>query len=93
MIKNPSKLTLNSDSKAILSILTEGLEISNPSLHLKKYILKNKEYQFKHGKHYILPDNRILVGCYHPSPRNVNTKRINQNKMNYLLRKIKKYIN
>ncbi len=42
MIKNPSKLTLNSDSKAILSILTEGLEISNPSLHLKKYILKNK---------------------------------------------------
>ena len=27
MIKNPSKLTLNSDSKAILSILDEGLEI------------------------------------------------------------------
>ena len=42
MIKNPSKLTLNNDSKAILSILTEGLEISNSSLHLKKYILKNK---------------------------------------------------
>ena len=42
MIKNPSKLTLNSDSKAILSILDEGLEISNSSLHLKKYILKNK---------------------------------------------------
>ena len=62
-------------------------------LYKKKYILKNKEYQFKHGKHYILPDNRILVGCYHPSPRNVNTKRINQNKMNYLLRKIKKFIN
>ena len=42
MIKNPSKLTLNNDSKAILSILAEGLEISNSSLHLKKYILKNK---------------------------------------------------
>jgi len=42
LIKNPSKLTLNSDSKAILSILDEGLEISNSSLHLKKYILKNK---------------------------------------------------
>ena len=28
-----------------------------------------------------LPDKKILIGCYHPSPRNVNTKRINLNKM------------
>ena len=42
MIKNPSKLLLNRNSRAILRILNEGLESSIPSVHLKKYILKNK---------------------------------------------------
>ena len=42
MIKNPSKLPLNRNSRAILRILNEGLESSIPSVHLKKYILKNK---------------------------------------------------
>ena len=42
MIKNPSKLPLNRTSRAILTILNEGLESSIPSTHLKNYILKNK---------------------------------------------------
>jgi hydroxypyruvate reductase len=42
MIKNPSKLTLNCTSRAILKILDEGLVSSVPSVHFKKYILKNK---------------------------------------------------
>ena len=42
MIKKPSKLTLNSNSRKILSILNEGLLMSNSSHSLKKYILKNK---------------------------------------------------
>ena len=29
----------------------------------------------------ILPDKKILIGSYHPSPRNVNTGRIDKNKM------------
>ena len=39
-----------------------------------------------------LPDNKILVGCYHPSPRNVNTKRINVNKMVKLFNNVKSMI-
>tara|TARA_A100001015_G_C14889497_1_gene671790 strand:- start:875 stop:985 length:111 start_codon:yes stop_codon:yes gene_type:complete len=31
-----------------------------------------------------------LIGSYHPSPRNVNTGRINKIKMVNLLRKVKK---
>ena len=52
----------------------------------------NNKIQFGHNKIYNLPHNKKLVGCYHPSPRNVNTKRINEKKMVYLLNQIKKFI-
>jgi uracil-DNA glycosylase len=32
----------------------------------------------------------ILLGCYHPSPRNVNTRRINEKMMIDLFNKAKK---
>ena len=56
------------------------------------YFLKNKDYLFGHGVKYQLPDKKILIGCYHPSPRNVNTKKINLNKMVKLLENAKKII-
>ena len=62
-------------------------------LYKDKYNLKNTEYKFGHGAIYKLPDDKLLVGCYHPSPRNVNTKRININKMVNLFEKVKKIIN
>ena len=56
------------------------------------YEIKNKDFIFSHGSKNILPDNKLLVGSYHPSPRNVNTGRINQNKMVKLLNNIKKIL-
>ena len=53
------------------------------------YNLKNKEIFFFHGAKYKLPDNKWIIASYHPSPRNVNTKRINLSKMTKLLNKIK----
>ena len=50
----------------------------------------SKKIKFGHSYIYHLPNNITLVGCYHPSPRNVNTGRINENKMIKLLKKIKK---
>ena len=61
-------------------------------LYKENYNLKNKDYKFFHGGLYKLPDNKILVGCYHPSPRNVNTKRINVNKMVKLFNNVKSLI-
>ena len=49
-----------------------------------------QSYKFIHGKTYKLPNNIILIGCYHPSPRNVNTGRINEIEMTKLFKKIKK---
>ena len=56
----------------------------------KKFIIKEKLI-FKHGAKYNLPDGIILIPCYHPSPRNVNTKVIDVKKMIKLLRFAKKY--
>ena len=36
---------------------------------------------FANLEYFKMPDNKILYGCYHPSPRNVNTGRINEKEM------------
>ncbi len=48
--------------------------------------------KFGHNNIYHLPNNILLVGCYHPSPRNVNTGRINKQKMTSLFNKVLKLI-
>jgi len=55
----------------------------------KNYNLK-KKIKFIHGKIYYLPDNIKLVACYHPSPRNVNTKLISEKMIVNLFLKVKK---
>ena len=52
----------------------------------------DKKFKFGHGKNYKLPDGKILFSCYHPSPRNVNTKRINLKKMTNFFLKAKQFI-
>ena len=56
----------------------------------ENYYLKSKNYKFSHAIKYQLPDKKILIGCYHPSPRNVNTKRINLNMMVKLFKNVRK---
>ncbi|MBI04677.1 MAG: uracil-DNA glycosylase [Pelagibacteraceae bacterium] len=62
------------------------------NFYMQDYEIKKKEFIFKHGVKYLLPDNKLLLGSYHPSPRNVNTGRIDQKKMVALLMKVKKII-
>ena len=56
----------------------------------KKRFKINKKFEFKHGKKYLLPDNKILIASYHPSPRNVNTKVVTSKMINQLFIKAKK---
>jgi len=56
----------------------------------KKKFKINQRISFKHNKKYLLPDGRILIACYHPSPRNVNTKVITSSMINQLFQKAKK---
>jgi len=60
LIKNPSKLPLNHNSRDILKILNEGMIASSPSQHLKKYISKNK-IQFSTSKIDLKKFNNIFL--------------------------------
>ena len=63
------------------------------------YYFFKSNYNFKdkiifgHDKVYKLPNKMLLVSCYHPSPRNVNTGRINEKKMTRLFKKVIKLSN
>ena len=73
-------------------IITLGkIAFDNCIKFYKKNFIINKKLIFKHGVKYHLPDGKILIPSYHPSPRNVNTKIINIKKMISLLKMAKKY--
>ena len=62
------------------------------NFYKEDFPIRNNDYIFSHGAKFRLPVKKILVGSYHPSPRNVNTGRINVNKMVQLLEEVKKII-
>ena len=79
---------MNNDGKVLFN---EKCSICNFEIkHYKKRYNINKKIKFKHGKSYLMPDNIILISCYHPSPRNVNTKLISLKMMVDLFKKAKK---
>ena len=83
-IKNLEKLKI---------ILTLGkLAFDNCIKFYKKNYKIDRKFIFKHGKKYYLPDGKILFSSYHPSPRNVNTGVLNQEKMKKILIAIKKLL-
>ena len=62
------------------------------NFYKENFPIKNKDYVFSHASRFKLPDNKILISSYHPSPRNVNTGRIDVFKMVSLLEKVKKIL-
>ncbi len=68
-----------SNLKRLKIIITLGKVAFDNCLkfYKKKYTIIKKMH-FKHGKSYLLPDNVTLIPCYHPSPRNVNTKLVSE---------------
>ena len=77
--------------KNLKVIITLGkIAFDNCVKFYKRNFLINDKLIFKHGVKYFLPDGKILIPSYHPSPRNVNTKVINIKMMLSLLRVAKK---
>ena len=76
--------------KVIVALGKIGFD-SCVSFFKRNHNFSNK-IKFIHGVVYDLPNNIKLVGCYHPSPRNVNTGRINEKKMTSLFKKVLKLI-
>jgi uracil-DNA glycosylase family 4 len=79
-----------SELKKLKVIITLGkVAFDNCIKFYKKNYNFDKKIIFKHGKKYKLPDGKFLLPCYHPSPRNVNTKLINLNMIKNLFIKAK----
>jgi len=80
-----------SNLKKLKVIITLGKVAFDNCLkfYKKKYSSINKIH-FKHGKDYLLPDNITLIPCYHPSPRNVNTKLVSEEMVFKLFQRAKK---
>ena len=77
--------------KKLRDILTLGKTAFDNFLNIYYEQFKTKKkILFKHGKTYILPDGKILISCYHPSPRNVNTGILDEKKMRKILKLVKK---
>jgi|TARA_B100000287_G_scaffold185995_1_gene175867 uracil-DNA glycosylase family 4 len=72
----------------VTTILTLGKIAFDSCLMFFK--MDKKNHKFKHGQIFEVDKKRKIVASYHPSPRNVNTKRIDENTMVDLLRKVKK---
>ncbi len=57
---------------------------------LKLFNIKSSIYKFVHGAEYSINNKLKILACYHPSPRNVNTGRINEMKMIEVLKTLSK---
>ena len=78
--------------KNLKVIITLGkIAFDNCIKFYKRNFIIKERLIFKHGARYNLPDGKILIPSYHPSPRNVNTKIINIKKMINLIKMAKKY--
>ena len=80
---------LMSNLKVVLALGKIGFD-SCLKFVRKKHPIKMKDYKFKHGVRYVLPNGLILYGSYHPSPRNVNTGKLTFEMMINFLEKVKK---
>ena len=58
---------------------------------LNLFKLKKSTHKFIHGSKYKLSNKLSLVASYHPSPRNVNTGRMTEQKMIKVLNQISRY--
>ncbi|NOZ04429.1 MAG: uracil-DNA glycosylase [FCB group bacterium] len=83
-----SELQLLSDIKVILAL--GGIAFKSCLKYFQSiFPITLKDYPFQHNVHYRMPDGKRLVGSYHPSPRNVNTKRLTYEMMVDMLETVK----
>jgi uracil-DNA glycosylase len=64
------------DLRVIVALGKIGFEAYLNYLKRKSVIVSKREYEFRHGAEYSLPDGRILLASYHPSNQNTQTGKL-----------------
>src|SRR6202040_4293907 len=62
--------------RVIVALGRIGFEAYLNYLKRRKLIAGKREYEFRHGAEYSLPDGRILLASYHPSNQNTQTGKL-----------------
>jgi len=62
--------------RVIVALGRIGFEAYLNYLLRKKQIASKREYEFRHGAEYVLPDGRMLLASYHPSNQNTQTGKL-----------------
>ena len=86
-----NEINLLENSKVILALGKIAFDACI-RFYREEFNFQQKKIIFSHGSKIQLPDKKLLIGSYHPSPRNVNTGRIDFKKMVDLLREVKKLL-
>lgn len=62
--------------KVIVALGRIGFEAYVNYLKRRGLLVSRKEYVFKHGAHYEMPDGKTLLASYHPSNQNTQTGKL-----------------
>jgi uracil-DNA glycosylase len=62
--------------RVIVALGRIGFEAYLNYLMRKKQIASKRQYEFRHGTEYAMPDERVLLATYHPSNQNTNTGKL-----------------
>ncbi len=64
------------DLRVMVALGRIGFEAYLNYLKRRKLIVGKREYEFRHGAEYVLPDGRVLLASYHPSNQNTQTGKL-----------------
>lgn len=62
--------------RVIVALGKIGFEAYLNFLIRRKLITSKRQYEFRHGAEYVLPDGRVLLASYHPSNQNTQTGKL-----------------
>lgn len=62
--------------RVVVALGRIGFEAYLNYLVRKKVIASKREYEFRHGAEYAMPDGRVLLATYHPSNQNTQTGKL-----------------
>jgi uracil-DNA glycosylase family 4 len=72
------ELALLKNVKVVVALGKIGFDAYLDHLKRRGLITSRAQYVFGHGKHYLMPNGRILLASFHPSLQNTNTGRLTE---------------